>query len=68
MEDVDNGKASLRRPGQYPEPKKKYMDMLQQVVDRKLSEVTIELDDLENVSGCSKNVLTVAPEELIPCA
>jgi len=51
MEDVDNEKESQRRPRQYPEPKTKYMDMLQQVVDRKFSEVTIELDDLENVSG-----------------
>ncbi len=51
MDDVDDGKASRSKPGQYPDPKKKYMDMLQKVVDRKLSEVTIELDDLENVSA-----------------
>ena len=50
MEDAEDGKAAGRRPGQYPYPKKKYMDMLQKVADRKLSEVTIELDDLENVS------------------
>ena len=54
MEDVEDGKAWRRKPGQYPEPKRKYMDMLQQVADRKLSEVTIDLDDLENVSGGGK--------------
>ena len=54
MEDVEDGKAGRRKPGQYPDPKRKYMDMLQQVADRKLSEVTIDLDDLENVSGGGK--------------
>ncbi len=43
------GKDSARRPGQRGHSKKKYMDMLQKVADRQRSEVTIELDDLENV-------------------
>lgn len=49
---VDNeidGKGVARRPGQRGQSKKKYMDMLQRVADRQISEVTIELDDLENV-------------------
>lgn len=49
---VDNerdGKGGARRPGQPGPSKKKYMEMLQQVADRQISEVTIELDDLENV-------------------
>ena len=49
MEDMAGGKAA-RHAGQYKEPKRKYMDMLQKVADRQLGEVTIELDDLENVS------------------
>ena len=61
MEDVEHGKASRRKPGQYPDPKKKYIDMLQKVADRKLSEVTIELDDLDNVSHCGNNSPTYAP-------
>ena len=65
MEDVEDGKAGRRRPEQYPDPKKKYMDLLQQVADRKLSEVTIDLDDLENVSGDGDSVRGVAPNKLI---
>ena len=48
MDDVGNGKES--RPGRrLPAPKRKYMDLLQKVVDRKINEVIVELDDLDNV-------------------
>ena len=49
MDDVAGGKETRQRNGTTKEPKHKYMDMLQKVVDRKIKEVTIELDDLENV-------------------
>ena len=49
MDEVGNGKDSRPRGGQYPAAKRKYMDMLQKVADRELNEVTIELDDLDNV-------------------
>ena len=49
MDDVTDGKAA-RHSGQNKEPKKKYMDMLQKVADRRIGQVTIELDDLDNVS------------------
>lgn len=48
MDDVENGKES-RSTGQFPAPKRKYMDMLQKVVDRQTNEVIVELDDLDNV-------------------
>ena len=44
-----NGNGSAQRRAQYGNPKKKYMHMLQRVADRQISEVTIELDDLQNV-------------------
>ena len=44
------GKEKSSRPSKFADPKRKYMNMLQQVADRQISEVTIELDDLENVS------------------
>lgn len=49
VDDERNGAGSVQRPGQSRDPKKKYMHMLQRVADRQLSEVTIELDDLQNV-------------------
>lgn len=53
MEDVGNGKESRQRGGQPAAPRRKYMDMLQKVADRQLNQVTIELDDLDNVSLCA---------------
>lgn len=44
-----NGRGARRKPGQYEDPKKKYMNLLQQVADRQISEVKIELDDLKAV-------------------
>ena len=49
IDDEGNGNGPVQRPGQYGDPKKKYMNMLQRVADRQISEVTIELDDLQNV-------------------
>ena len=53
MDDVENGKESRPR-GQFPAPKRKYMDMLQKVVDRQTNEVIVELDDLDNVRSSRK--------------
>ncbi len=44
-----NGRGARQKPGQYEDPKKKYMNILQRVIDRKHSEVKIELDDLKSV-------------------
>lgn len=49
MDDVAGGKDA-RHAARHKEPKRKYMDMLQKVADRQIGEVTIELDDLDNVS------------------
>ena len=49
MDDAEDGKDTRRRAGASKEPKRKYLDMLQKVADRQLKEVTIELDDLDNV-------------------
>ena len=51
MDDVAGGKEARHPNGQHQEPRRKYMDMLQRVADRTISEVTIELDDLDNVRG-----------------
>lgn len=45
----ENGRGGRRKPGQYEDPKKKYMNLLQKVADRQMSEVKIELDDLKAV-------------------
>ena len=50
MDDVAGGKEARRPLGQPPEARRKYMDMLQRVADRQLDQVTVELDDLDNVS------------------
>lgn len=52
MDDVAGGKDA-RHAARQKEPKRKYMDMLQKVADRQIGEVTIELDDLDNVSETS---------------
>jgi len=49
MDDVAGGKETRNQNKQYKEPKRKYMNMLQKVADRQTNEVTIELDDLDNV-------------------
>ena len=65
MDDAEGGKPAGQRPGQYSGPQYKYMDMLQKVADRKLSEVTIEMDDLENVGDKRNNRFEVTSVELI---
>jgi len=50
MDDVTTEKGQRRRTAQGKEARQKYMDMLQKVADRELDQVTIELDDLDNVS------------------
>ena len=50
MDDVAGGKEARRPLGRPAEARRKYMDMLQKVADRQLNQVTIELDDLDNVS------------------
>lgn len=54
MDDVADGKAMRYPNGRHKEPKRKYMDMLQRVADRQINEVTIELDDLDNVGHPSE--------------
>lgn len=49
MDDVAGGKEARQTNGDPKEPKRKYMDMLQKVADREIDQVTIELDDLDNV-------------------
>ena len=50
MDDVAGGKEARRPLGRPSEARRKYMDMLQKVADRQLNQVTIDLDDLDNVS------------------
>lgn len=50
MDDAPGAKEGRQPNGQNEEPRRKYMDMLQKVADRDLDEVTIELNDLDNVS------------------
>ena len=62
MEDVDaDGRTRRRREGQ-GDPKKKYMDVLQGVADRTISEVLIELDDLEKVFYSTRSLQRRADE------
>lgn len=49
MDDVAGGKEARQSNG-FKEARRKYVDMLQDVADRKQSQVTVELDDLDNVS------------------
>jgi DNA replication licensing factor MCM7 len=49
MDDVaDDDRAGSRR-----RPKRKYMDMLQEVADRERQNIVVELDDLNEVRECS---------------
>ena len=53
MEDAAEGTAAPRtnrRGDSNRDPKLKYMEILQDVADRKVSEICIELDDLDIVS------------------
>ena len=55
MDDVadGNGTSRLNRRTRR-DPKRKYMDMLQQVADRHVSEICIELDDLDTVRSANE--------------
>lgn len=50
MEDVSTAKEKQRPTNQTEGPRRKYMDQLQEVADRKRDEILVELDDLDNVS------------------
>ncbi len=56
MDDVAGGKEARNQNAQYKEPIRKYMNMLQKVADRQINEVTIELDDLDNVHHSSNSL------------
>lgn len=49
MVDNEGEKGASLKPGHESQTKKKYMHMLQKVANRQISEVSIELDDLDNV-------------------
>ncbi|EME80319.1 uncharacterized protein MYCFIDRAFT_56719 [Pseudocercospora fijiensis CIRAD86] len=51
MDDVDNGAASRRRT----RSKAKYMNMLQDVADRKSSQILVDLDDLQEYERALDN-------------
>ena len=50
MDDVAGEKEGRQTNGHSRPLKRKYMDMLQKVADRQLNQITIDLDDLDNVS------------------
>ena len=58
MEDADEASGNRRRTrhSRDREPRKKYMDVLQEVADRKLSEICVDLDDLATVTAHSPGV------------
>lgn len=56
MDDVTNEKERRRRTAHGTEARRKYMDMLQKVADRETSQITVELDDLDNVSRGAKDL------------
>ena len=49
MDDVAGQKEKQQTNGQPKGPRKKYIEQLQEVADRKRNEIMIELDDLNNV-------------------
>ena len=49
MDDVAGAKEKQQSNGQPKGPRKKYIEQLQEVADRKRNEIMIELDDLDNV-------------------
>lgn len=55
MEDAADANGEIRpdrRSHRDRDPKKKYMELLQNVADRQCSEICIELDDLDAVRNC----------------
>ena len=53
MDDVAGDKDKRSKRGANREPKHKYMDMLQRVADRQQKQITIDLEDLDNVGFLS---------------
>ncbi|KAL8865529.1 MAG: hypothetical protein Q9198_009281 [Flavoplaca austrocitrina] len=49
MDDVAGQKEKQQADGHPKPPRKKYIEQLQEVADRKRNEIMIELDDLNNV-------------------
>lgn len=49
MDDVAGTKEKQQPTSQSEAPRRKYMDQLQEVVDRNRHEVLIELDDIDSV-------------------
>lgn len=49
MDDVTGAKEKQQSAGQSHSSRRKYMDQLQEVADRRRDEVLIELDDVDNV-------------------
>ncbi|KAI9843197.1 MAG: Mcm2-7 hexameric complex component [Sclerophora amabilis] len=71
VDDVDNGDGGRQRDRRRRggDPKKKYMEMLQDVADRKSSEVVIDLDDLDTVTdenGASQKYEKGLEEDNVP--
>ena len=50
MDDFSGGKETRQSKDAGKQARRKYMEMLQNVADRRQSEVAIELEDLHNVS------------------
>lgn len=49
MDDAEGDKDKQRTQPRNREPRRKYLDVLQRVADRQEKQITIELDDLDNV-------------------
>lgn len=56
MEDADIEEGNTRSRRSDKRTRLKYMDMLQQVADRKKSHITIELDDLRRVGAAPSGI------------
>lgn len=48
--DAENGAAGQRSRTRQPRSKAKYMNLLQDVADRKVDHIVIDLDDVDQVS------------------
>lgn len=57
MDDAIAAKEKQRPTGAAKGPRRKYMDQLQEVADRKRDEVLIELDDVDNVGSLDRRVV-----------
>ena len=62
LDDVAGGKEA-RQSNKFKTPKHKYMDILQRVADRRINEVCIELDDLDNVRIGTRSIPGLKADE-----